>query len=349
MPPSRKPAKPKSTRKPKAHPPRKITLKKKPTTIQAARYGVPEVVIMRIANADGGGDGSDIEEEEGYGEQADKEVVDIKKEKTQGSQSPKPKPKSPIKHRRAADLDDSDSDSDICIVVEVKKLKKVEEEASSEKKMTKARNININPDAEALQRRNSHHPTVVPPKVFYADSIISSLIVRIERNATVTGIRTGITPARMPLPKGLSHLPSVLIGLTLAVDEGFNVLFVVIVFHRIFLARYNYIPVLAAIIYGLSTTGGHCSRLALCSSYNPGSATASIVSCDVLDSLSTGILIYTGLVEGTPLLAHEFLFNKEMVNSSNGKTCVRHWGDAPGLRADVPPRQIGIGVACVVG
>ncbi|KAJ7803640.1 hypothetical protein B0H14DRAFT_2384394, partial [Mycena olivaceomarginata] len=47
------------------------------------------------------------------------------------------------------------------------------------------------------------------------------------------------------------------------------------------------------------------------------SATASIVS-GVLDSLSAGarILMYTGLVE---LLAHEFLFNKEMVNSSNGK------------------------------
>jgi hypothetical protein len=36
-------------------------------------------------SADGGGDGSDVEEE-GYGEQADKEVVGIKKEKTQGSQ-----------------------------------------------------------------------------------------------------------------------------------------------------------------------------------------------------------------------------------------------------------------------
>ncbi|KAJ7812988.1 hypothetical protein B0H14DRAFT_3090433 [Mycena olivaceomarginata] len=73
------------------------------------------------------------------------------------------------------------------------------------------------------------------------------------------------------------------------------------------LARYNYIPVLAAIIYGLSTPVDIAVGLALCSSYNPGSMTAA------------GILIYTGLVEGTPLLAHEFLFNKEMVNSSNGK------------------------------
>ncbi|KAF7334697.1 ZIP-like iron-zinc transporter [Mycena venus] len=124
-------------------------------------------------------------------------------------------------------------------------------------------------------------------------------------------------------------LHSVLIGLTLAVDEGFKVLFVVIVFHQTFEglglgsrlafiklpARYNYVPVLAAIIYGLSTPVGIAAGLALRSSYNPGSATASIVS-GVLDSLSAGILIYTGLVE---LLAHEFLFNKEMVNSSNGK------------------------------
>ncbi|KAJ7694650.1 ZIP-like iron-zinc transporter [Mycena rosella] len=124
-------------------------------------------------------------------------------------------------------------------------------------------------------------------------------------------------------------LHSVLIGLTLAVDEGFKILFVVIVFHQTFeglglgsrLAfiklppRFNYVPVLAAIIYGLSTPVGIAVGLAVRSSYNPGSATASIVS-GVLDSLSAGILIYTGLVE---LLAHEFLFNKEMMNSSNGK------------------------------
>ncbi|KAJ6481225.1 ZIP-like iron-zinc transporter [Mycena vitilis] len=122
-------------------------------------------------------------------------------------------------------------------------------------------------------------------------------------------------------------LHSVLIGLTLAVDQGFKILFVVIVFHQTFeglglgsrLAfiklppQYNYVPVLAAIVYGLSTPVGIAVGLGLRSSYNPGSATASIVS-GVLDSLSAGILIYTGLVE---LLAHEFLFNKEMMNSSN--------------------------------
>ncbi|KAJ7812972.1 ZIP zinc transporter-domain-containing protein [Mycena olivaceomarginata] len=400
MPQSRKPAKPKSTRKPKAHPPRKITLKK-PATIQAARYGVPEVVITRIANgihrgrperipevahladqtrdhvssADEGSDGSDAEEEEGYREQADEEVVGIKKEKTQGPQCTSaltftysltqpgvltripsftaPKPKSPVKHRRATDSDDSDSDSDVCIVVEVKRLKKVEKEASSEKKMTKARNthcVNTDPDAEALQRRNSHHPTVVPPKVFYAGTLpANNLETRpsLEFARHYTGSHAAHGPERTIAPPKVgsdigeqendhqhdhghgepSHLDgsasaqivgiailefgvllhSVLIGLTLAVDEGFNVLFVVIVFHQTFegldlgsrlafiklLACYNYVPVLAAIIYGLSTPVDIAVGLALRSSYNPGSATASIVS-GVLDSLSAGILlIYT--------------------------------------------------------
>jgi zinc transporter 1/2/3 len=69
------------------------------------------------------------------------------------------------------------------------------------------------------------------------------------------------------------------------------------------------------------------------STYNSNSATANIVS-GVLDSLSSGILIYTGLVEASDplvsrnhdhlirfqqLLAHEFLFNKEMLNGSNAK------------------------------
>ncbi|KAJ7848313.1 ZIP-like iron-zinc transporter [Mycena leptocephala] len=124
-------------------------------------------------------------------------------------------------------------------------------------------------------------------------------------------------------------LHSILIGLTLSVDEGFKVLFVVIVFHQTFeglglgsrLAfirlppRYNYVPIVAAVVYGLSTPIGIAVGLGIRSTYNPGSTTASIVS-GVLDSLSAGILIYTGLVE---LLAHEFLFNRETIDSSNGK------------------------------
>ncbi|KAJ7183916.1 ZIP-like iron-zinc transporter [Mycena filopes] len=121
-------------------------------------------------------------------------------------------------------------------------------------------------------------------------------------------------------------LHSVLIGLTLAVDEGFKVLLVVIIFHQTFeglglgsrLAATPLpprVPILGAVIYGISTPVGIAVRLAVRRTYNPGSATASIVS-GVLDALSAGILIYTGLVE---LLAHEFLFNQEMIESSNWK------------------------------
>ncbi|KAH9479523.1 Zinc-regulated transporter 2 [Psilocybe cubensis] len=124
-------------------------------------------------------------------------------------------------------------------------------------------------------------------------------------------------------------LHSFLIGLTLAVDEGFKILFVVIVFHQTFeglgigsrLAyldlpeRFRWAPIAGAILYGLTTPLGIAIGLGVRQTYNPGSTTASIVS-GVLDSLSAGVLTYTGLVE---LFAHEFLFNKEMMSASNGK------------------------------
>ncbi|KAG6813873.1 hypothetical protein H0H92_006280 [Tricholoma furcatifolium] len=122
---------------------------------------------------------------------------------------------------------------------------------------------------------------------------------------------------------------SVLIGLTLAVDINFKVLFVVIVFHQIFeglgigsrLAymrlppKYSWVPIAGALLYGITTPVGIAAGLGVRSTYNPNSTKALIVS-GVLDSLSSGILIYTGLVE---LLAHEFLFNKSMIEGSNKK------------------------------
>lgn len=61
-------------------------------------------------------------------------------------------------------------------------------------------------------------------------------------------------------------------------------------------ARFNYIPIVGAMLYGLTTPIGIAAGLGVRTSYNPNSATASIVS-GVLDSLSAGILIYTGIVE----------------------------------------------------
>ncbi|KAG6374854.1 Zinc/iron permease [Boletus reticuloceps] len=124
-------------------------------------------------------------------------------------------------------------------------------------------------------------------------------------------------------------LHSLLIGLTLAVDPNFKILFVVVVFHQMFeglgigsrLAflrlspRYSYIPFCGALLYAITTPVGIAAGLGVRSTYNPNGTTASIVS-GVMDSLSAGILLYTGLVE---LMAHEFLFSKEMNKASTGK------------------------------
>jgi zinc transporter 1/2/3 len=105
----------------------------------------------------------------------------------------------------------------------------------------------------------------------------------------------------------------VLIGLTLAVtdDDEFHILFVVLIFHQTFeglglgsrLAvtqlpgKYGVrAPPLAALLYGVATPIGIAAGLGVRHSYAPNSPTASIVS-GILDSLSAGVLLYTGLVE----------------------------------------------------
>lgn len=60
--------------------------------------------------------------------------------------------------------------------------------------------------------------------------------------------------------------------------------------------KYNWVPIVGAMIYGLTTPIGIAVGLGVRTTYNPDSTTASIVS-GTLDSLSSGILIYTGLVE----------------------------------------------------
>ncbi|KAL6306137.1 ZIP-like iron-zinc transporter [Sparassis latifolia] len=124
-------------------------------------------------------------------------------------------------------------------------------------------------------------------------------------------------------------LHSILIGMTLAVDPSFKILFVVIVFHQMFEglgigsrlafmqlpSHYTYVPILGACLYAITTPIGIATGLGIRTTYNPNSATASIVS-GVLDAFSSGILIYTGLVE---LMAHEFVFNREMIEGSNRK------------------------------
>lgn len=116
---------------------------------------------------------------------------------------------------------------------------------------------------------------------------------------------------------------SIFVGLTLAVSgDEFPTLYVVIVFHQTFeglglgsrLAVAPWpkhrlsTPYWMGIGYAFSTPIAIAAGLGLRNSYAPGSQTALIVN-GVFDSISAGILIYTGLVE---LMAHEFMFSEVM-------------------------------------
>lgn len=60
--------------------------------------------------------------------------------------------------------------------------------------------------------------------------------------------------------------------------------------------KYNYVAICGALLYGITTPVGIAAGLGIRSTYNPNSTTAVIVS-GILDSISSGILLYTGLVE----------------------------------------------------
>ncbi|KAL9100498.1 MAG: hypothetical protein Q9163_004137 [Psora crenata] len=116
---------------------------------------------------------------------------------------------------------------------------------------------------------------------------------------------------------------SIFIGLTLAVSGSeFKTLYVVLVFHQTFeglglgsrlastpwpKAR-QWTAYVFAVSYGLSTPIAIAVGLGVRRSYSPGTQTSLIVN-GVFDSISAGILIYTGLVE---LMAHEFMFSTYM-------------------------------------
>lgn len=129
---------------------------------------------------------------------------------------------------------------------------------------------------------------------------------------------------------------SVFIGLTLAVTgSDFNTLFVVLVFHQTFeglglgsrLAvtpwprSKRWTPYIFAIGYSVSTPIAIGVGLGVRKIYPPESNTTLIVN-GVFDSISAGILIYTGLVE---LMAHEFMFSNVMRKAS-GRTVLSAFG-----------------------
>jgi len=120
---------------------------------------------------------------------------------------------------------------------------------------------------------------------------------------------------------------SIFIGLTLAVaGEEFNTLYVVLVFHQTFeglglgtrLASIpwpkskQWTPYLLGIGYAISTPIAISIGLGVRQTFSPGSNRTLIVN-GVFDSVSAGILIYTGLVE---LMAHEFMFSPYMQRAS---------------------------------
>jgi len=102
------------------------------------------------------------------------------------------------------------------------------------------------------------------------------------------------------------------------VGSEFSTLYPVLVFHQSFeglgigarmsaipFPRKSWLPWLLCAAYGLTTPIAIAIGLGLRTTYNPNSFTANVVS-GVFDSISAGILIYTGLVE---LLARDFLFD----------------------------------------
>ncbi|GAA5948131.1 hypothetical protein JCM3765_007122 [Sporobolomyces pararoseus] len=122
---------------------------------------------------------------------------------------------------------------------------------------------------------------------------------------------------------------SFIIGLTLAVNAEFVPLFCVLIFHQTFegiglgsrLAglplpkSLNWVPIFGAILYSCITPLGLAIGLGIRTVYNPESTTSSIVS-GIFDACSAGVLLYASLVE---CLAHDFVFDRKMVEASNGE------------------------------
>lgn len=60
--------------------------------------------------------------------------------------------------------------------------------------------------------------------------------------------------------------------------------------------KYRWMRFAGGVLYGLTTPIGIAAGLGVRQTYSPDSPTASIVS-GILDALSAGILLYTGLIE----------------------------------------------------
>ncbi|KAF7712792.1 Uncharacterized protein PECH_002626 [Penicillium ucsense] len=130
---------------------------------------------------------------------------------------------------------------------------------------------------------------------------------------------------------------SVIIGLNLGVTgDEFATLYPVLVFHQSFeglgigarmsaipFRRDSPLPWLLCAAYGLTTPIAIAVGLGVRTTYNPDSFTAMVVA-GVLDAVSAGILIYTGLVE---LLARDFLFDPHRTTDDRRLTFMLDWNN----------------------
>lgn len=130
---------------------------------------------------------------------------------------------------------------------------------------------------------------------------------------------------------------SVFVGLALATaDNEFKTLYPVIVFHQLFEGLglgtriaatpwpqgKRWTPWLLALAYGLCTPIAIAIGLGVRNSYSEEHRTALIVN-GIFDSISAGILLYTGLVE---LMAHEFLFTDDFKGDAGFKRMIVAYG-----------------------
>jgi zinc transporter 1/2/3 len=165
-----------------------------------------------------------------------------------------------------------------------------------------------------------------------------------QRDHTANGELSGDWEARGLIPETYSAqltalfilefgviFHSIFIGLTLAVaGDEFVTLYIVLVFHQTFeglglgarLAEVawpkskRWTPYLLALAYGISTPIAIAIGLGVRESFSPEGRTTLLVN-GVFDSISAGILIYTGLVE---LMAHEFMFSPYMQKGPVSRT-----------------------------
>lgn len=130
---------------------------------------------------------------------------------------------------------------------------------------------------------------------------------------------------------------SVFIGLTLAVSgDEFSTLYVVLVFHQMFEGfglgariattnfsiKHKWTPWILCAAFSLVTPIAVAVGLGVRETYPPGGRT-NLITNGIFDSISAGILMYTGLVE---LMAHEFLFSNEFKGEGGFKKMMYAYG-----------------------